>query len=113
MNGLRDDERFDIIISDPPSFAPSQRAVPGAIRAYRNLHQSCMQHVEDGGLYLAASCSSHISLEVFETSLRDAARTTGRTATILETWGAAPDHPVLRVFPEGQYLKVCLLRIGR
>ena len=111
MQALRGDERFDIVISDPPSFAPNQRAVPGAIRAYRNLHQSCMQHVEDGGLYLAASCSSHISLDEFETSLRDATRATGRSATILETWGAAPDHPVLRVFPEGQYLKVCLQRI--
>jgi len=112
MHALRDDERFDIVISDPPSFAPNQRAVPKATRAYQNLHQSCMQHVADGGLYLAASCSSHISLDVFETSLRDAARATNRSATILETWGAAPDHPVLRVFPEGQYLKVCLLRIG-
>jgi len=111
MQALRGDERFDIVISDPPSFAPNQRAVPGAIRAYRNLHQSCMQHVEDGGLYLAASCSSHIGLDEFETSLRDATRATGRSATILETWGAAPDHPVLPVFPEGQYLKVCLQRI--
>ena len=113
MQALRDDERFDIVISDPPSFAPSQRTVPRAIRAYRKLHQSCMQHVDEGGLYLAASCSSHISPDLFETSLRDAARATGRSATILETWGAAPDHPVLPVFREGQYLKVCLLRIGR
>lgn len=111
MHTLPDDERFDIVISDPPSFAPSQRAVTGAMRAYQKLHQSCMQHVQNGGLYLAASCSSHISLDVFETSLRDAARATGRSATILETWGAARDHPVLPVFPEGQYLKVCLLRI--
>jgi 23S rRNA (cytosine1962-C5)-methyltransferase len=112
MQALRGGERFDIVISDPPSFAPSQRALPGAIRAYRNLHQGCMQHVEEGGLYLAASCSSHVSQDLFETSLRDAARASGRSATILETWGAAPDHPVLRVFPEGEYLKVCLLRIG-
>lgn len=112
MQALRHDERFDIIISDPPSFAPSQRTVPGAIRAYQSLHQSCMQHVADGGLYLAASCSSHISLDVFETSLRDAARATHRSAKMLETWGAAPDHPVLPAFPEGRYLKVCLLRIG-
>ncbi|MGB8331176.1 MAG: class I SAM-dependent methyltransferase, partial [Polyangiales bacterium] len=111
MNSLRRDERFDLVIADPPSFAPSQRAVPGAIRAYRNLHQSCLQHVADGGLYLAASCSSHIGSDLFEASLRDAARATRRSATILESWGAAPDHPVLPAFPEGDYLKVCLLRI--
>jgi len=111
MTALGRDEQFDIIIADPPSFAPSQRAVPGAIRAYRNLHQSCLRHVKDGGLYLAASCSSHINLDAFETSVRDAARETRRSVEIIESWGAAPDHPVLRVFPEGNYLKVCLLRI--
>jgi 23S rRNA (cytosine1962-C5)-methyltransferase len=70
-----------------------------------------LRHVEDGGLYLAASCSSHISVDVFEASLRDAARAANRSAQIVESWGAAPDHPVLSAFPEGNYLKVRLLRI--
>jgi 23S rRNA (cytosine1962-C5)-methyltransferase len=107
-----DDKQFDLIIADPPSFAPSKRAVPNAIRAYRNLHRSCLQHVRDGGLYLAASCSSHITSDVFEASLRDAARAAGRPAHIVESWGAPPDHPTLPAFPEGNYLKVCLLRVG-
>ena len=111
MHALGVGERFDIVIADPPSFAPSKRTVPAAIRAYRNLHQSCLKHVKDGGLYLAASCSSHISVDVFEASLRDAARSANRSAQLIESWGAAPDHPVLNAFPEGNYLKVCLLRV--
>jgi 23S rRNA (cytosine1962-C5)-methyltransferase len=112
MDALPSGERFDIVISDPPSFAPSQRAVRGAVGAYRRLHQSCLEHVEDGGLYLAASCSSHISFDVFAASLHEAAGAAHRSAQIIESWGAAPDHPVLDAFPEGDYLKVCLLRIN-
>jgi 23S rRNA (cytosine1962-C5)-methyltransferase len=111
MNALQDDERFDIVIADPPSFAPRQRDVPNAINAYRRLHQSCLQHVRDGGLYLAASCSSHITSEIFRASLRDAARAVHRSTQIMDSWGAPPDHPTLRGFPEGNYLKVCLLRV--
>jgi len=111
MQALRGDERFDIVIADPPSFAPSQRAVPKAMQAYRNLHRSCLRHVEDRGLYLAASCSSHITFQAFEATLREAARTARRSARIIESWGAPPDHPVLPAFPEGDYLKVCLLRV--
>jgi 23S rRNA (cytosine1962-C5)-methyltransferase len=112
MSALRDDERYDIVIADPPSFAPRQRDVPGAIRAYRKLHQSCLEHVRHGGLYLAASCSSHITSDVFRASLHDAARAAHRSAQIVESWGAPPDHPTLRAFPEGNYLKVCLLRVS-
>lgn len=112
MTGLGSGEKFDIVIADPPSFAPSKRTVPQAIRAYRALHRSCLTHVRNGGLYLAASCSSHISSEAFRASLRDAARAAGRAARVVESWGAAPDHPVLRAFPEGDYLKVCLVRVA-
>jgi len=113
MNALRGDDQFDIVIADPPSFAPSQRAVPKATRAYQKLHQSCLRHVREGGLYLAASCSSHITQDAFEASLREGAYAARRSADIIESWGAAPDHPTLRSFPEGDYLKVCLLRVGR
>lgn len=113
MNGLPEDDQFDIVIADPPSFAPSQRALPKAIRAYQKLHQSCLRHVRAGGLYFAASCSSHVTLDAFEASLRDGARAAQRSVDITESWGAAPDHPTLRAFPEGNYLKVCLVRVGR
>ncbi len=111
MQTLGGGERFDIVIADPPSFAPSKRAVPNATRAYRQLHRSCLRRIREGGLYLAASCSSHITSDMFRASLHDAARAADRSAKILESWGAAPDHPTLRAFPEGNYLKVCLVRV--
>lgn len=112
MQDLGFQERFDIVIADPPSFAPNKKSVPKALRAYGNLHRSCLRHVPDGGLYLAASCSSHITHQAFTQSLREAARAAHRQASIIASWGAPPDHPTLDGFPEGHYLKVCLLRIG-
>ncbi len=111
MNALERDARFDLVIADPPSFAPSKRALPKALRAYRKLHESCLRHVRDGGCYLAASCSSHVSRQDFERTLVDAARAARRSLTRIESWGAAPDHPTRPEFPEGHYLKVSLMRV--
>ena len=56
----RDGERFDIVISDPPSFAPSRRALATGLRAYRRLHRLCAAVTAPGGTLCAASCSSHV-----------------------------------------------------
>lgn len=112
MRDLGPKERFDIVIADPPSFAPNKKSIPKAVRAYANLHRSCLRHLRDGGFYLAASCSSHITFEVFTRSLHDSAHAAGRRAKIIESWSAPPDHPTLAAFPEGRYLKVCLVQVG-
>ncbi len=102
--------RFDIVICDPPSFAPSQSAVGAAVNAYRKLHAGCLRLVEPGGLYLAASCSSHIDPVTFDRTLREASDKTGSKLQILDRWGGPPDHPRLAAFPEGDYLKCILAR---
>ncbi|MFW5740167.1 MAG: class I SAM-dependent rRNA methyltransferase, partial [Myxococcota bacterium] len=56
-------ERFDLVISDPPSFAPSEKSLPKALGAYRRLHEACAHVVARGGTLCAASCSSHVSLD--------------------------------------------------
>ena len=66
-------ETWDLIVSDPPSFAPKKEARSSALRAYRALHRSCLRMISDGGLYLAASCSSQIDREAFERTIADAA----------------------------------------
>src|SRR5207253_1844830 len=53
-------ERWDVVVSDPPSFAPSERAKPKALSAYRALHRACIDVLAEGGHFLAASCSSHV-----------------------------------------------------
>jgi 23S rRNA (cytosine1962-C5)-methyltransferase len=105
------DHGYDVVISDPPSFAPSKAAVPNALKAYHMLHVSAMRAVKPHGLLLAASCSSHIRPHMFEQSLVDAARTCRRGMVILDSWGAGSDHPVLKAFAEGLYLKSYLVRV--
>jgi len=102
--------RFDVVICDPPSFAPSQSAVSAAVNAYRKLHAGCLRLVEPQGLYLAASCSSHIDPVTFDRTLREASDKTGTKLQILDRWGGPPDHPRLAAFPEGDYLKCVLAR---
>lgn len=103
-------KRWDLIVSDPPSFAPSAETRAAALKSYRTLHRGCLRLLEDGGYLLAASCSSHVDRDAFEQTLYDAAEKTGAVLQVLGRWGAAPDHPRLLAFPEGDYLKVILCR---
>jgi 23S rRNA (cytosine1962-C5)-methyltransferase len=100
--------RWDVVISDPPSFAPSERAKPNAISAYRALHRACVEVLAPGGTFVAASCSSHVSAEDFLMTLDDIAL--GRSdLRLLDLYGPPPDHPTLPSFPEGRYLKLAVL----
>ncbi|MEM9191486.1 MAG: class I SAM-dependent rRNA methyltransferase [Myxococcota bacterium] len=101
---------FDLIVADPPSFAPREAAKKAALKSYRLLHRACLERLAPEGLYLAASCSSHVRRGEFQESLVDGARSAGTALQVLGSWGAAADHPTLAVFPEGDYLKVVLCR---
>ena len=101
----RDGERFDLVISDPPSFAPSRRALATGLRAYRRLHRLCAAVTAPGGTLCAASCSSHVDRAAFLATVRDGARDAGRRFELRELRGAGADHPVAARFPEGDYLK--------
>lgn len=101
-------ERFDLVVADPPNFAPNDKSVPAAMEAYSKLHAACLSLLPERGLYLAGSCSSHIRMADFMESLREGARRARRVLTVLEQGGAPADHPRLLAFPEGDYLKVVL-----
>jgi 23S rRNA (cytosine1962-C5)-methyltransferase len=101
-------QRWDVVISDPPSFAPNERAKPKALQAYRSLHRACADVLAPRGHLVAASCSSHVPAEEFLGTLDDAA--VGRAdLRVLELHGAPADHPSLPSFPEGRYLKLAVL----
>jgi 23S rRNA (cytosine1962-C5)-methyltransferase len=102
--------RFGLVITDPPSFAPSEKSVGRALAAYRDLNALALHAVMPGGLLAAASCSSHVDLESFLGALRDAGEKARRLLRILEVRGQPADHPTLPAFPEGRYLKFVLLR---
>jgi 23S rRNA (cytosine1962-C5)-methyltransferase len=98
--------RWDLVIVDPPSFAPNERAKPAALRAYERLASAALAVVEPGGRFALASCSSHVTeadllgaLPAADLRLRQAA-------------GAGSDHPVLAAFPEGRYLKFLFFDVG-
>jgi 23S rRNA (cytosine1962-C5)-methyltransferase len=101
-------DRYDLVISDPPSFAPSERAKPRALGAYRRLHTAVARVLEPGGVLCAASCSSHITAEDFLATLDDATleRDDLRVRAI---HGQPEDHPTLPAWWEGRYLKFVVL----
>jgi 23S rRNA (cytosine1962-C5)-methyltransferase len=101
-------DTWDLVVSDPPSFAPSEKAVHRALSAYRALHRACVGVLAPGGMLCASSCSSHVDADAFLTTLDDMALA-GRILSLVELRGAAPDHPTLPAFPEGRYLKFAVL----
>ena len=105
-------ELFDLVIVDPPSFAPTQQAVVGALAAYRRLHEMAIDLVVPGGLLAAASCSSHIDEKAFLSTIGDAAVAKRRAVQLLEVRGQPADHPTLPGFPEGRYLKFILCAVS-
>jgi 23S rRNA (cytosine1962-C5)-methyltransferase len=106
-------QTWDIVISDPPSFAPRKSALPAARRAYQRLHRLCAAVTTPGGLFCPASCSSHFPAKEFLASVDDGARAAGCRFTLETLRGAGFDHPVSRAFPEGDYLKFALGRLER
>ncbi len=104
--------RWDLVICDPPSFAPRQSALAAARAAYRKLHRLAAAVVEPGGVLAAASCSSHLPAAEFLALVRQGVRDAGRRHTLIEQRGAGFDHPVRPHFPEGDYLKFTLGRLS-
>jgi 23S rRNA (cytosine1962-C5)-methyltransferase len=104
-------DAWDIVISDPPSFAPNKVAVPAALQAYERLHRLAAGVVRPGGLLCAASCSSHVGRDAFIETIRAGAQQAGRRWSFESLHGAAFDHPVLPAFPEGDYLKFVIGRV--
>jgi 23S rRNA (cytosine1962-C5)-methyltransferase len=104
-------DRWDIVISDPPSFAPRASALPAARKAYRRLHQLAVSVTAEGGLFCPASCSSHFPRPEFLDSIRDGLAAAGRRFQLLGLRGAGFDHPTVPWFPEGDYLKFALCQV--
>jgi 23S rRNA (cytosine1962-C5)-methyltransferase len=104
-------ERFDTIVLDPPAFAKSKRAAEGALRGYKELNLRAMKMLVGGGTLITCSCSHHVSTEDFLAVVRSAAIDAGRRVQLIESRGAAPDHPAILTLPETSYLKCLILRV--
>ena len=105
-------ERYDTIVLDPPAFAKSKRAAEGALRGYKELNLRAIKMLRAGGTLVTCSCSHHVPLEIFAEVVAAAASDAGRRVQVLETRGAAPDHPSILTLPETNYLKCLICRVG-
>ncbi len=104
-------QSFDTIVLDPPAFAKSKRAVEGALRGYKEMNLRAIKMLPPGGTLVTCSCSHHVGREEFVGSVTSAAADAGRRVQVLETRGAAPDHPEILTLPETAYLKCLICRV--
>ena len=97
--------KFGTLVLDPPAFANTKRALPPALRGYKELNLRALKMIESGGILVTCSCSHHVTRDDFLSMLTDAARDAHRRLRLLEVRGQSQDHPVVAGIPETEYLK--------
>ncbi len=107
-----ENEKFDLIILDPPKYAPSRSALTKASRAYKDLNRLAMLLLTEGGLLATFSCSGAVDISMFKQILAWAALDAGREVQFIDQFAQPSDHPVRSSFPEGEYLKGLLCRVS-
>ena len=111
LRKFRDENRsFDMIILDPPKFAPTAAQAERAARGYKDINLLAFKLLRPNGLLVTFSCSGGVDAALFQKIVAGAALDAGVEAQIVERLSQAPDHPVSLHFPEGTYLKglICL-----
>jgi len=106
-----DGKKFDVIVLDPPKYAPSRSALDRAARAYKDLNRHAMYLLESGGLLATFSCSGAVDIETFKQIIAWAALDAGKEVQIIKQFNQPEDHPIRVSFTEGEYLKGLLLRV--
>ncbi len=96
---------------DPPAFARNRGALAGALRGYKEINLRAMRILAPGGILITCTCSYHVSEQLFQQVLEDAARDAGRTLQIIEKRTQGRDHPMLLSVRETYYLKCFVLRL--
>lgn len=102
---------WDIVITDPPSFAPNQKAVEAAREAYIKIFADSLKLVKDKGFFAASSCSGHISFESFLEIVQEALSRSRKRGKVLLIKGQPEDHPFPMALPEMRYLKFVYLQV--
>jgi 23S rRNA (cytosine1962-C5)-methyltransferase len=97
--------RFDLIILDPPSFTRNRASVPDALRGYKEIHLRALKLLKPGGTLATFCCSHHVDANLFQDTLLAAAFDTRHVLRRVATYAQSPDHPVIPMIPETEYLK--------
>jgi 23S rRNA (cytosine1962-C5)-methyltransferase len=112
LRQLRDQARsFDLVILDPPKFAPTASQAKKAARGYKDINLYGFKLLNPGGVLMTFSCSGGISADFFQKIVADAALDAGVEAKIIHRLSQAADHPTHMAFPEGTYLKGVVCQI--
>jgi 23S rRNA (cytosine1962-C5)-methyltransferase len=113
----KEEKQFDIVVLDPPKFAPSSHHLEKALGAYRQINRAGMQLLKPGGLLFTFSCSGAVDSALFERAIAMAgaeamAHSSDKALDfrIMKRLSSGADHPLLTSFPEGDYLKGLLLQ---
>jgi 23S rRNA (cytosine1962-C5)-methyltransferase len=97
--------RFDLIVLDPPSFTRNRASVPDALRGYKEIHLRALKLLKTGGTLATFCCSHHVDTVTFMDVILSAAYDTRRVLRRVGTYSQSPDHPVIPMIPETEYLK--------
>lgn len=103
--------KYDLIILDPPAFAKHNNVLANALQGYKRLNMKAIEQIKPGGIIFTFSCSQVVTRENFRKSVFAAAASTGRKVKILHQMSQPTDHPVNIYHPEGEYLKGLVLYI--
>jgi 23S rRNA (cytosine1962-C5)-methyltransferase len=107
---LNEKKMFDVVMIDPPAFAKNKKSVKIALKGYEKLHRMALSILKPGGFLVSTSCSHHITKEEYLHVAIQAARKLDTQLQLLYSAGASPDHPVLLIMPETEYLKFIVFR---
>jgi 23S rRNA (cytosine1962-C5)-methyltransferase len=105
------DQKYDLIILDPPAFAKHTRNLTNALQAYKRLNAKAIKSIRAGGIIFTFSCSQVVSRDDFRRSVFAAAASTGRQVKILHQLTQPNDHPISIYHPEGEYLKGLVIKV--
>jgi 23S rRNA (cytosine1962-C5)-methyltransferase len=105
------ENKYDLIVLDPPAFAKHRMALHNALKGYTRLNAKALRSIRDGGLLLTFSCSQVVTKDNFRNAVFTAAAQAGRKVRILHQLHQPADHPINIYHPEGEYLKGLLLYV--
>ena len=104
-------DKYDLIILDPPAFAKHRDVLRNALQGYKRLNAKAFEKIKPGGILFTFSCSQAVSKEQFRLAVFSAAAISGRNVRILHQLTQPADHPVNIYHPEGEYLKGLVLYV--
>lgn len=108
---IKEGEKYDVVILDPPAFTKAKEATKNAIKGYREINMQGLKLVKDGGYFATCSCSHFMTQELFTKTIKEAAISTHKRLRQIEFRTQSPDHPILWAASESYYLKFFIFQV--